>query len=114
MRKFRIFLIAMFACAFIQSGDDADRPVTDDRQQPTEESGTGEDKPFRIAVIPKGTANPFWKTVHAGAAKAQKELGVEIFWVGPENEDDRKQQIDVVQNHISMRVDAKSVRNLDV
>ena len=59
-----------------------------------------------IAVIPKGTAHIFWKTVHAGAAKAGQELGVEIIWVGPENEGDRKQQIDLVENYISRQVDA--------
>ena len=59
-----------------------------------------------IAVIPKGTAHIFWKTVHAGAAKAGQEEGVEIIWVGPENEGDRKQQIDLVENYISRQVDA--------
>ena len=34
-------------------------------------------KPLKIAVIPKGTTHEFWKTVHAGAVKAAKELGVE-------------------------------------
>src|SRR5439155_1614276 len=63
-------------------------------------------KKLQIAVIPKGSTHSFWKTIHAGAAKAAKELGVEIFWVAPEKEDDRKQQIEVVQNFISRGVDA--------
>jgi ribose transport system substrate-binding protein len=72
------------------------------------DSGTEADaeNELAIAVIPKGTAHIFWKTVHAGAAKAGKELGVEIIWVGPENEGDRKQQIDLVENYISRQVDA--------
>ncbi len=66
-------------------------------------SGEGD---LTIAVIPKGTAHIFWKTVHAGAVKAGQEEGVEIIWVGPENEGDRKQQIDLVENYISRQVDA--------
>ncbi len=67
----------------------------------------------RIAVIPKGTAQPFWKAVHAGAARAASEADMEIQWIGPENEDDRKQQIDVVQNFIAGHVDAIVLAPLD-
>lgn len=58
----------------------------------------------RIAVIPKGTTHEFWKAVHAGAAKAGKELGVEVIWKGPLKEDDLKQQIDLVQSFTAQRV----------
>ena len=30
-----------------------------------------------IAVIPKGTTHEFWQSIHAGASKAGKELGVD-------------------------------------
>lgn len=53
-----------------------------------------------IAVIPKGTTHIFWESVHAGAIKASVELGVNINWVGPEKEDDRQQQIAVVDNQV--------------
>jgi ribose transport system substrate-binding protein len=72
-----------------------------------------EGKKLQIAVIPKGTAHIYWKTLHAGAAKAAREMGLDIFWVGAENEDDRKQQIDVVQNFISRGVDAIVLAPLD-
>ena len=59
----------------------------------------------RIAVvIPKGTTHEFWKTVHAGAVKAAKELDVEIVWKGPLKEDDLKAQIDVVQTFVAQGV----------
>ena len=46
---------------------------------------------LRIAVIPKGTTHEFWKSVHAGAANAAKELGdVEILWKGSLLESDRE------------------------
>ena len=31
-------------------------------------------KTYTIAVIPKGTTHEFWKSIHAGAVKAQQEL----------------------------------------
>ena len=76
-------------------------------------AGADETKKLQIAVIPKGTAHIFWKTVHAGAAKAAKELGVDITWIGAENEGDRKEEIDLVQNFISKGVDAIVLAPLD-
>src|SRR5690242_15988357 len=59
-------------------------------------------KKLRIAVIPKGTTHEFWKSVHAGAENAAKELGnVEILWKGPLLENDREGQINVVQDFIT-------------
>lgn len=61
---------------------------------------------LRIAVIPKGTSHQFWRSVHAGAEAAAKELGnVEILWKGPETEADTVGQIDVVKNFITAEVD---------
>jgi len=73
---------------------------------------TGEEK-LQIAVIPKGTTHEFWITIHAGAEKAAQELEVDAIWVGPEKEDDRRQQIEVIQNFISRGVDAIVVAPLD-
>ena len=61
---------------------------------------------LRFAVIPKGTTHEFWKSVHAGAAKAAKELGdVEILWKGSLLESDRETQISVMQGFIISKVD---------
>jgi ribose transport system substrate-binding protein len=71
-------------------------------------------KKYRIAVIPKGTTHEFWKSVHAGAEKAAKELGnVEIIWKGPLLEDDRDGQISVVQDFVTQRVDGLVLAPLD-
>jgi len=59
---------------------------------------------LRIAVVPKGTTHEFWKSVHAGAVKASRELGVAIVWKGPLREDDLKDQIDVVQTFVAQGV----------
>lgn len=58
----------------------------------------------KIAVIPKGTTHEFWKSVHAGAVKASKELDVDIVWKGPLKEDDLKQQVDLVQSFTAQQV----------
>ncbi len=68
---------------------------------------------LRIAVIPKGTTHEFWKSVHAGAVKASRELNVEIVWKGPLKEDDRKQQIDLVQSFTAQGVDGIVLAPLD-
>ncbi|MBN1670418.1 MAG: substrate-binding domain-containing protein [Kiritimatiellae bacterium] len=57
-----------------------------------------------IAVIPKGTTHEFWKSIHAGAVKAERELGVRIIWKGPMKEDDREAQVAEVENFISRGV----------
>lgn len=66
-----------------------------------------------IAVIPKGTTHEFWKSVHAGAVKASRELDVDIIWKGPLKEDDREAQIAVVENFISRGVSGIVLAPLD-
>ena len=67
-----------------------------------------------IAVIPKGTTHVFWKSVEAGAKKAGAEFGVEIIWKGPLKENDRAQQIQVMEQFISQGVDAIALAPLDL
>src|SRR6202034_3471888 len=71
--------------------------------QPGGDAAAAATKP-RIAIIPKGTTHEFWKSVHAGAVKASKELGVDIVWKGPLKEDDLKGQIDVVDSFVAQGV----------
>ena len=77
-------------------------------------NGDSTAKRLRIAVIPKGTTHVFWKSVHAGAEQAAKELGnVEILWKGPLLENDRDGQISVVQDFVTKKVDGICVAPLD-
>lgn len=73
---------------------------------------------YKIAVIPKGTTHEFWKSIHAGAKKAELEfkeqgINVQIIWKGPLKEDDREQQIQVVENFIAQRVNGIVLAPLD-
>ena len=71
-------------------------------------------KKWRILVIPKGTTHEFWKTIHFGAKKAADELGtVDLVWQGPQKEDDRLQQIQLVQTAIASRIDGIVLAPLD-
>ncbi len=75
-------------------------------------------KEYTIAVIPKGTTHEFWKSIHAGAVKAEQELAakgtvVKLFWKGPLREDDREQQIQVVENFTTRRVSGIVLAPLD-
>jgi ribose transport system substrate-binding protein len=68
---------------------------------------------LQIAVIPKGTTHEFWKSIHAGAVKASRELDVKVIWKGPQKEDDRAQQIIVVEDFINRGVDGIVLAPLD-
>ena len=73
---------------------------------------------FQIAVIPKGTTHVFWKSIHAGAVKAQEELkaagvDVEVIWKGPLKEDDREEQIKVVEGFVTRGVTGIVLAPLD-
>jgi len=71
-----------------------------------------------IAVIPKGTTHEFWKSIHAGAIQASRELSaqgqpVTIIWKGPLREDDREQQVQVVEGFSSQGVQGIVLAPLD-
>src|SRR5258708_35423089 len=76
--------------------------------------------PYQIAVIPKGTTHEFWKSINAGAVRAEREINaaagqeaVKIIWKGPLKEDDREQQIQVVENFVGRHVSAIVLAPLD-
>jgi ribose transport system substrate-binding protein len=68
---------------------------------------------LRLAVIPMGTTHEFWKAIHAGALTAGEELGVRIIWKGPLKEDDRNEQVQIVETMIAAGVDAIVLTPMD-
>lgn len=75
-------------------------------------------KNLQIAVVPKGTNHEFWKSIHAGALKAKQELEtkgykINVIWRGPLREDDRDQQIQVVEGFVNRKVDGIVLAPLD-
>jgi len=97
MTRRLLLITAVFAAAFASAA--CNRPDT---------SGTP-----TIAVIPKGTSHVFWQSIHAGAEKAARELGVRIIWRGPLREDDRDSQVSEVQGFVSRGVSGIVLAPLD-
>jgi len=74
---------------------------------------TSPDTTLTIAVIPKGTAQVYWQSIHAGAERAAQELGVTIVWRGPLREDDRSAQISEVERFVTRGVSGIVLAPLD-
>ena len=71
-----------------------------------------------IGVVPKGATHEHWKRVHIGAEKAAAEfrakgVSVEVLWKGPLREDDREQQVQVVEGFVSQGVSGLVLAPLD-
>ncbi|HSK63202.1 MAG TPA: substrate-binding domain-containing protein [Pyrinomonadaceae bacterium] len=104
MRK-TLFLLFVLAAAFAALGcGEVEAPA--------------EQKKLTIAVIPKGTTHEFWKSIHAGSIKAARELSaqgteIEVIWKGPLREDDREQQIQVVEGFAAQGVSGIVLAPLD-
>lgn len=64
------------------------------------------DEQYTIAVVPKGLAHQFWKTVQAGAEAAGEEFGAEIIWNGPAQETDVSGQVNIINDLLNRQVDA--------
>jgi ribose transport system substrate-binding protein len=73
---------------------------------------------LRVAVVPKGTTHDFWRSIHAGARQAAEELTaagvpVRIIWKGPLREDDREQQVQVVEGFLAQGIHGLVLAPLD-
>jgi ribose transport system substrate-binding protein len=67
----------------------------------------------RIAVIPKGTADVFFQSVHAGALAAGQQYHAEILWEGPANQTDYSRQLQIVDSMLNRHVDGIAVAATD-
>lgn len=68
--------------------------------------GAAEGPKYTIAVIPKGTTHDFWLTVKAGAEDAAKEFNAKTYWKGPDKETEVVKQLNIIEDFITMEVDA--------
>jgi len=88
------------------------------KKQDAGTAAAGAHKTYTLAVIPKGTTHEFWKSIHAGAIQAAQEFdaagdSVHIIWKGPLREDDREQQVQVVEGFTSQGVSGIVLAPLD-
>lgn len=77
---------------------------------------------LRIAVVPKGTSHQYWKGVEAGVRRAAAAAAgswaargkrLELVWKGPLREDDREQQVQVVEGFVAQAFDGLVLAPLD-
>ena len=73
---------------------------------------------LQIAVIPKGTSHEYWKSIHAGAMKAEQDLAksgtnINILWKGTETEGDRNGQVNIIETFITQHVSGIVLAPLD-
>jgi len=101
-RAFFLIFLSVLACAVIFAGCKGSRSAS-----------AGKGKKLTLAVIPMGTTHEFWKAIHAGALTAARELGVDIIWKGPLREDDRNEQVQIVETLANAGVDALVLTPMD-
>ncbi|MEO9932009.1 ABC transporter substrate-binding protein [Rhodopirellula bahusiensis] len=82
-------------------------------QPPANSQADPADKQLHFAVIPKGTTHIFWQSVKHGAEQAGEEINAKITFRGPSKENDRDEQINVVQGFLNARVDGILLAPLD-
>jgi ABC-type sugar transport system substrate-binding protein len=63
-------------------------------------------KPYKIAVVVKNFTNPFWLTHQKAAEQAGKDFGLEITVLAPTKPDNVEEQIRILEDLVSKRVDA--------
>lgn len=68
---------------------------------------------LKIDVIVKSTTSQFFKSVYSGANAASKEYNIDLSFVGPENEEDYKSQIKMIENSIENKADAIVLSSID-
>jgi ribose transport system substrate-binding protein len=101
-RPFSILIVAAFSMFVAACSKEDSKP--DSKANAT----------LRIAVVPKGTSHDYWKSVHAGALRAaQADASISLTFRGPEREDDRDQQISLLQNLVSSKYDGIVLAPLD-
>jgi ribose transport system substrate-binding protein len=105
----RYVLIVSLAAAFVGLTSGCDSSA----KSSSSAAGHAPGGRLQIAVIPKGTTHEFWKSVHYGAAQAAKEFDVDIVWKGPVNENNRTDQINIVQDFVHSGVDGIVLAPID-
>lgn len=72
-----------------------------------ESAGSGADSEgYKMGVVLKSLANPFYVTMQEAIEEKGKELGVEIILQAPEKETDTEKQMQIMENMITQQVDA--------
>lgn len=63
-------------------------------------------KKYKVAVVLKNFTNPFWLTHQKAAEQAAKDYGVEVTVLAPTKPDNVEEQIRILEDLVSKKVDA--------
>ena len=75
--------------------------------------GSSNDGPMYISVISKGFQHQFWQAVKQGSDQAAADLGVEIYFDGPEGESAIADQVNMLNAELAKNPDAIALAALD-
>lgn len=67
---------------------------------------------YQISVVLKALNSDYWKTVEAGAKAAAAKYGVNVTVIGPSAETQVMEQVDMLQNQLTLDIDALVVAPL--
>lgn len=70
-------------------------------------------KPILIGFATKSATNLFWPVLQEGARDAAKDLNVELIMAGPSTVNNLNEQLDVVRQMLSRRIDALVIAPCD-
>jgi ribose transport system substrate-binding protein len=107
--KKTVFLVAcIFVASLILAGcgnsktaDSLTQSSVSGDQQPTDQA-----KKLKIALVMKTLTNPFFIEMEKGARKAEREFGINLIVKTGAKETSIEQQIEIVEELITMKVDA--------
>ncbi|HLO99859.1 MAG TPA: substrate-binding domain-containing protein, partial [Fimbriimonas sp.] len=108
----RSFIIASLFAVLLAGCSNPDASANGDTQMTPGKPQEG-GKAYKIAFIPKGATHEFWKSMQGGADAAAAENNVELLWKAPLKEDDKAEQIKVVENFTAQKVDGIVLAPLD-
>lgn len=87
-------------------------PVLAQDEMAAPEAFTAEDEIY-VPIVSKGFQHQFWLAVRAGAEAKAEELGMEVNFIGPENESQVDKQMEMLQAEYDKNPDAVCFAALD-
>ncbi len=117
MKRFLALALSLVLAAALLAGcASSPSPSTDPSTTDpgtTDPAATVTDGDMYISVVSKGFQHQFWQAVKAGSEKAATDLGVTVFFVGPENESDVSGQIDLINAELAKKPNGLALAALD-
>lgn len=110
-----VLVLLIATIAFAACGPKDETKPTDEPAGTDETAGgdTTDDEPGYYAVIAKGFQHQFWQVVKQGSEEAAADLGVEIYFTGPEGESAQSAQVDMLNAELAKNPDAIALAALN-